>query len=106
MIKVQVKRKAESQDLGASNGWLNKFKRRHTVSTRVATSIGQKLPKDHKEKLISFQRYVTNMREENQYDSQDIYNMDKSPLCLDMPTSRTLDFTGASTIQACENQQQ
>ncbi len=98
MIKIQAKRKAESQDFQASDGWLNKFKRRHMLSTRVATSIGQKLPKDHEEKLISFQRYVIKMREENQYDLEDIYNMDETPLRFNMPTSRTLDFTGASTI--------
>ncbi len=98
MLKMQAKRKAESQDFQASDGWLNRFKRRHTLSTRAATSIGQKLPKDHEEKLLSFQRYVIKMREEHQYDLEDIFNMDETPLRFDMPTSKTLDFSGTSTI--------
>ncbi len=39
--------------------WQNKNRYVHyCLSTRASTSIGQKLPQDHEEKLVSFQRYV------------------------------------------------
>ncbi len=101
MLRVQAKckhGKAEGHCCRASNGWLQSFKRCHTLSTRTGTSIGQKLPKDHEEKITCFHRFVICLREEHDYDLDDIYNMDETPLRFDMPTGRTLDVTGTSTI--------
>ncbi len=98
MLKMQAKRKAEDHDFSASEGWLRSFKRRHSLSTRASTSIGQKLPADHEEKLLSFQRYIIQLRKKYEYPLSRIYNMDETPVRFDMPPNRTLHPIGDKTV--------
>lgn len=97
-LRQEAKRKAEDHDFRASNGWLRSFKRRHTISTRMGTSIGQKLPPGHEEKLLTFQKYVLQLRTQHGYPLSHIFNMDETPMRFDMPGNRTLDMTGATTV--------
>lgn len=98
MIKLESLRESSNPDFKASDGWLQKFKRRFGLSTRQRTSIGQKLPDDSKEKLMSFHKFVLSLRRQHEYPLSDIFNMDETPLRFDMPETRTLSFAGEKTV--------
>ena len=51
----------------ASNGWLNKFKAGHGLSTRQATSISRKLPKDAEEKNLQFHHLIIDLYDQHDY---------------------------------------
>ncbi len=98
MLRAQAKGKAEDHDFSASDGWLRCFKRRHCLSTRFRTSVGQKLPPDHEEKLLSFQKFLIQLRKKHEYPLSHIYNMDETPMQFDMPPTRTLHPAGEHTV--------
>ena len=54
-------------DFAASNGWLDNFMRRRSLSLRRTTSVCQKMPENLVPKIISFILYVQSKREEHKY---------------------------------------
>jgi hypothetical protein len=46
----------------ASKGWAIRFMRRIGLALRRRTTICQKFPKDFEQKLLNYQRYITNVR--------------------------------------------
>ena len=56
------------------------------------------LPQEFEDKIIAFQRMIIRMRQENNYDMQQIGNMDDTPMNFDMPPSRTVNSVGEKTI--------
>ena len=68
----------------ASEGWLRKFMRRHSIVLRAKTSVAQKLPKDLESKIETFYKDVQNLREDGKYSKEMIGNMDETPLYFDM----------------------
>nr|XP_002730631.1 PREDICTED: pogo transposable element with KRAB domain-like [Saccoglossus kowalevskii] len=97
-LQMQARRIATETTFKASDGWLHSFKKRHTLSTRVRTSIGQKLPPDYEEKIAQFHRFVIQLRQQHNYPLSDVYNMDETPLRFDMPGNRTLEHEGIKTV--------
>ena len=85
----------------ASTGWMQKFMKRHGLVLLQKTKIAQKLPDDLEEKIVSFHRFVLNLRKEHQFDLNQIGNMDKTLLCFDSPPNRTIESKGNKTILIC-----
>ena len=59
---------------------------------RQKTKIAQRLPEEFDGKIISFQRMMIEMK--NDYELQQIGNMDETPMNFDMPPSRTVNPIG------------
>ena len=74
----------------ASSKWCFNFMKRHDISIRRRTSISQKLPDDHEQKLIEFQRFVIKMRKKHDYADCNIGNADQTPLTFDIPFTQTM----------------
>ena len=83
----------------ASEGWLRKFMRRHSIALRAKTSVAQKLPKDLESKIEAFYKKVQAQREQGKYTSEMIGNMDETPLYFDMIPIRTLDRRGVKEVR-------
>ena len=83
----------------ASEGWLRKFMRRHSIVLRAKTSVAQKLPKDLEAKIETFYKDVQNLRENGKYSNELIGNMDETPLYFDMIPSRSLEKRGAKEVR-------
>ena len=72
-----------------SNGFLARFLKRNDLVQRTVTRVGQKIPGDAPKLCENFLS--------DKYDV--IINMDETPMYFDIPSSRTIDFKGVSTIK-------
>ena len=82
----------------ASRGWLEKWKTRHSVLTRVKTTVAQKMPPQMEDKILSFHRFVIRMRKLRNYPLANIGNMDETAVYFDMPGDSTLHHKGEKTV--------
>ena len=73
--------------------------KRNGLSLRQKTTLAQRLPDDHEEKIVQFHRFIINRRKEHSYPLHLIANMDETPLTFDMPPNRTVNNTGEKTIK-------
>lgn len=79
--------------------------KRRNLSIRTQTSVSQQLPEDYQEKLATFRAYCKNKITEKKIQPEHIINMDEVPLTFDIPVNRTVDKTGARTVNvvlACQ----
>lgn len=90
------------QDFSCSNFWLGRFIARNGFSCRKITSIGQENNRDpaviksnvlHYLETLSFK---ANILQEN----EEIYNMDETPVYIDMMQTRTISFKGEKNTEA------
>ena len=78
--------------------WLYHFMKRKGLVIRQKTKIAQRLPHEFEEKIMSFQRMMIRMRQENKYEMQHIENMDETPMNFDMPPSHTVNPVSEKTV--------
>lgn len=71
--------------------------KRHSLSVRAVTSIGQKLPQNWEQKMSDFIDYVRNAMVGVNY--QHIGNMGEISISLDMPSGFTVDLKGSSDVR-------
>ena len=88
-----------SPSFRASEGWLRKFMRHHSIVLRAKTSVAQKLSKDLESKIEAFYKDVQDLREDGKYSKEMIGNMDKTPLYFNMIPSRSLEKKGAKEVR-------
>jgi len=62
------------------------------------TTICQKLPKDFEQKLLNYQRYITNLRKTGNFLMGQIANADETVIYLDMPPNYTLEKKGMKEV--------
>ena len=55
------------------------------LALRCRTTICQKLPKDFEQKLLNYQRYITNLRKTGNFLIGQMANGDETAIYLDMP---------------------
>jgi hypothetical protein len=53
------------------------------------TTICQKFPKDFEQKLLNYQRYITNLKKMRNFLMGQIVNADETAIYLDMPPNYT-----------------
>ena len=100
MIQFKAKKMANQKKITnfkGSNHWCNRFMRRHRLSVRATTSVGQKLPIDRKEKMASFKLFVDNEKSGIEY--QQIGNMDEVLVSFDMVGNYTVDSKDAKEVK-------
>lgn len=79
-----------TENFHASDGWLQKFLKRHSFSLCWRTTVGQRLPQDLITKVVGFIKSTRKLRHSNKYPLSFISNMDEFPLWLDMPRETTI----------------
>ena len=82
----------------ASRGWLQKWMKRHSVSTWEKTTVAQRMPDHVEDKIVSFHRFVIQMRRLREYPLSHIGNMDETAVYFDMPGNSTLHHKGDKTV--------
>src|SRR5215510_9489201 len=68
------------------------------LALRRRTTICQKLLKDFEQKLLNYQRYITNLRKTENFLMGQIANADETAICLDMPPNYTLEKKGVKEV--------
>ena len=86
-------------DFKASEGWLQRWKKRNQVAIRRGTTEAQKIPEDHAENIKNFSESVIELRNVNQYSNYNIMNMDQTMCRFDMAASSTNNVRGEKTIR-------
>ena len=98
MLRLKAKEFSTDPAFKASLGWYQNWKRRHSVSLRVKTTLAQRLPQDMEEKIVQFHRFIIAARQRAGYPLSRIYNMDETPMRFELSSSRSLEFTGSRTV--------
>lgn len=101
ILQLKALEEAKNQGIGnfkASFGWCRRFMIRNGFSLRRRTTICQKLPADFDQKLVSFQRYIMQLRKKNQYSLGQIGNADETPIYFDMPVNYTVAKKGSKQV--------
>jgi len=78
-----------NQSFKASNGWFNRFKKRHNLSFRRSTHIAQHSKELTNDRVDKFLRFVIKLRCRRSYDMGEIGNMDETRIWLEMPGKST-----------------
>lgn len=81
-----------------SSHWCFRFMKRHKLVMRERTTLAARLPEDLTDKVLSFQRFIIDRRQEHPLELAQIGNMDEVPLTFDMPTKKTVNERGAHSI--------
>ena len=100
-LKIEGKRLHRlqgNQGFKGSCGWLRKFMRRHKLSFRRTTHVGQKNEDILSDKMQGFLGFVTKLRRRRGYSLSLIGNMDETPLYVDTPGEYTMEEIGKKTI--------
>ena len=98
MLHQKAKELSADPGFKASLGWYQNWKRRHSVSFRAKTTLAQRLPDDMEEKVVQFHRFIISARQRVRYPLSRIFNMDETPMWFELPSSRSLEFTGSRTV--------
>ena len=98
MLRQKAKELSADPGFKASLGWYQNWKRRHSVSFRAKTTLAQRLPDDMEEKVVQFHRFIISARQRVGYPLSRIFNMDETPMRFELPSSRSLEFTGSRTV--------
>uniref|UniRef100_A0A146PAS9 Tigger transposable element-derived protein 7 n=1 Tax=Fundulus heteroclitus TaxID=8078 RepID=A0A146PAS9_FUNHE len=102
-ITIRMKATALASELNITDfkggpSWCFRFMKRRNLSIRTRTTVSQQLPKDYQEKLATFRAYCKKNITEKKIRPEHITNMDEVPLTFDIPVNRTVDKTGARTV--------
>ena len=79
-------------------GWLKGFLKRYTLTSRMATSVGQKIPNNAKDLISDFFKQIEKFRQQDTTGQSLIMNEDEMPMYFDSPTLRTYDKEGTKTV--------
>jgi hypothetical protein len=89
---------AQGVKFKASWGWLQGFLQRQRLSSRTATSVGQKIPQNARDISNLFFERVDNFRQQQTDQNFSVLNMDQMPMYFDSPTNKTYDSIGSRTV--------
>ena len=98
MLRLNAKELSDDPSFKASGRWYEKWKWRHSVSMWTKTTLAQPLPADLKENIAWFHGFVIAARRRADYPLSRIYNMDETPMRFELPSNRTLEFSGSRTV--------
>ena len=86
MLRLKAKEFSDDPEFKASLCGYKKWKRRHSVSLRIKTE-------DLEQQKLTFHRFVITFRQRHGYSLLRIFNMDKTPMRFELPSSRTFEFS-------------
>ena len=89
---------SSNKPFAASRGWLCNFMKRWGFSLRRRTTVGQRLPPQLTDKVVSFIMKARKLRFKYNYELLAIGNMDETPCWMDMAGNTTVTQTGAQSV--------
>ena len=98
ILRLKAKELSSDPDFKASLGWYQRWKKHHSISLCTKTTLAQQLPQDLEEKTIQFHRFVIAPRQRYGHSLSRLFNMDETPMRFELPSSRSLEFSGSRTV--------
>jgi hypothetical protein len=96
---IQALYPAGEYEFQGNLSWINSFMNRFGLSLRRRTKISQKLPEKLEEKLDEFRRFIIRLRILYNFDLNNIFNMDKTPVWFDIAGNTiTVNNKGNKTV--------
>uniref|UniRef100_A0A8C4RKQ3 HTH CENPB-type domain-containing protein n=1 Tax=Erpetoichthys calabaricus TaxID=27687 RepID=A0A8C4RKQ3_ERPCA len=102
---IQMKARVIAKERGipitqfkASRGWITRFMRRNGLSIRCRTTISQCLPNKYEEKLLAFQKYIIQLRQQITYLMGQIGNADQTAVYFENPSNTTVNAVGDKSV--------
>ena len=92
------KEQQNMEDFTASNGWIQKFMRRHGLSLRRKTTVAQKDPEQLVDKLGAYVLQARILSKRFGYQPCNIIAMDETAVWADMTSETTVESKGARTV--------
>jgi hypothetical protein len=74
------------------------FVTRNELCIRRKTSVSQRLPDAYEEKILCFQKYITNLQWQHSYSVSQIGNADQTPVYFEMPLDTTMHKKGDKNV--------
>ena len=93
-----LKPELNQKSIGILKKWWYKFLKRHFLTFRAGTHIGQKLPDSYSEKMRIFTKFNENLRKENDFDLDQIANIDETPLFMNIISKKTIAKIGSKEV--------
>ena len=99
LLQSQLSKKQQNKgDFTASNGWIQKFMRRHGLSLRRKTTVSQKDPEQQVDKLVAYVLQARILSKRFSYQPFNIIAMDETAVWADMTSETTVESNGARTV--------
>jgi hypothetical protein len=96
---IAARKSIDITDLKMCDNWVYRFCQRYGLSDRVKTHVAQECLKSPFEQCVIVSNYLSSIKNIlSIYDPCQIFNMDETPLYVDMPGERTMHFRGAKTV--------
>ena len=92
------KEQQNTEDFTASNGWIQKFMRRHGLNSRRKTTVAKKDPEQLVDKLIAYVLQARILSKRFGYQPCNIIAMDETAVWADMTSETTVESKGARTV--------
>ena len=77
--------------LKASPCWCDNFYKRYEITTRASTHQGQKLPKDHEQRVVKLFTHLRVLHAKKHYRLSNIIAVDQTPVFFYCVSSKTLE---------------
>ena len=103
-IKALAKNIATRKDIDITglkmcDNWVYRFCQRYGISDRAKTHTSQECLKSPLEQCVIVSNYLASIRNIlSLYEACHIFNMDETPVYMDMPGERTMHFKGSKTV--------
>ena len=97
----QIADELKIRDFIGSDKWLFNFCRRHELTIRKITHVGQEDNRTPEEKReIAIEHLARTEKITIEYNAEMIFNMDETPVYIDMLNSTTISFKGEKNVEA------
>lgn len=99
--EIAQNQKIDLENFKCSDKWISNFMRRNRLSVRKITHMGQADNKTTEEKMSVAKEYLDTIPAvTTDLENDQIFNMDETPVYIDMLSSTTVDFIGNKNVDA------
>ena len=86
------------KNINTLQNWCYRFLKRNMLTFRSGTHIGQKLPQSYPELMRNFTKFNEILRSDNDFELNQIANMDETPLFMNITNTKTIAKIGSKEV--------
>ena len=94
------------KNINTLQNWCYRFLKRNMLTFRSGTHIGQKLPQSYPELMRKFTKFNEKLRSDNDFELNQIANMDETPLFMNITNTKTIAKIGSKEVDIKTHEQE